>query len=160
MVLSSLPPQVQWFPISSFLLTRSWIQCPWWMIAKNSTAESCSFKILLIYAHVRKKKNWTKSMRLNLNGLSYPTSPVPYPKSTTVNLLNILLKGFVPCCCCSVAKSCQTLCNSVDCSPPGFSVLGIPGQECCSGSPFYSPCAHVFGRSVTYIYVSHICICE
>ena len=26
-------------------------------------------------------------------------------------------------CCCSVAKSCLTLCNSVDCSTPGFPVL-------------------------------------
>ena len=27
------------------------------------------------------------------------------------------------CCCCSVAKSCQTLCNPMDCSTPGFPVL-------------------------------------
>ena len=27
------------------------------------------------------------------------------------------------CCCCSVAKSCPTLCNPVDCSMPGFPVL-------------------------------------
>ena len=26
-------------------------------------------------------------------------------------------------CCCSVAKSCPTLCNPVDCSMPGFLVL-------------------------------------
>ena len=27
------------------------------------------------------------------------------------------------CCCCSVAKSCPTLCDSMDCSTPGFPVL-------------------------------------
>ena len=27
------------------------------------------------------------------------------------------------CCCCSVTKSCLTLCNSMDCSMPGFPVL-------------------------------------
>ena len=27
------------------------------------------------------------------------------------------------CCCCSVAQSCPTLCNPMDCSMPGFSVL-------------------------------------
>ena len=27
------------------------------------------------------------------------------------------------CCCCSVSKSCLTLCNSMDCSAPGFPVL-------------------------------------
>ena len=29
------------------------------------------------------------------------------------------------CCCCLVAKSCQTLCNPMDSSPPGSSVHGI-----------------------------------
>ena len=31
----------------------------------------------------------------------------------------------VCCCCCSVAKLCPTLCNPMDCSPPGFSVCRI-----------------------------------
>ena len=31
----------------------------------------------------------------------------------------------VVCCCSLVAKSCPTLCNPLDCSPPGFSVQGI-----------------------------------
>ena len=42
-------------------------------------------------------------------------------------------------CCCSVAKSCLTFCNPVDCSPPGSSVHGFPRQEYCSGLPFPSP---------------------
>ena len=29
------------------------------------------------------------------------------------------------CCCCLVAKSCPTLCDLMDCSPPGSSVCGI-----------------------------------
>ena len=29
------------------------------------------------------------------------------------------------CCCCLVAKSCPTLCNPMNCSPPGSSVQGI-----------------------------------
>ena len=29
----------------------------------------------------------------------------------------------IPICCCSVAKSCPTLCNPMDCSTPGSSVL-------------------------------------
>ena len=28
-------------------------------------------------------------------------------------------------CCCLVSKSCLTLCDAMDCSPPGFSVYGI-----------------------------------
>ena len=30
---------------------------------------------------------------------------------------------FTFCCCCSVAKSCLTLCDPMDCSTPGFPVL-------------------------------------
>ena len=30
---------------------------------------------------------------------------------------------FSICCCCSVAKSCLTLCDPMDCSTPGFPVL-------------------------------------
>ena len=29
----------------------------------------------------------------------------------------------IHCCCCSVAKSCSTLCNPINCSTPGFPVL-------------------------------------
>ena len=37
--------------------------------------------------------------------------------------------------CVVVAQSCPTLCNPVDCSPPGSSVHGIPRQEYWSGLP-------------------------
>ena len=30
------------------------------------------------------------------------------------------------CCCCLLAKSCLTLCDPMDCNPPGSSVHGIP----------------------------------
>ena len=33
------------------------------------------------------------------------------------------LSSFSSCCCCSVAKSCPTLCDPMDCSMPGFPVL-------------------------------------
>ena len=36
-------------------------------------------------------------------------------------------------------QPCSTLCNPVDCSPPGFSVHGIARQEYWSGLPFPSP---------------------
>ena len=35
----------------------------------------------------------------------------------------ILNKTFLGCCCCSVAQSCLTLCNPMNCSTPGFFVL-------------------------------------
>ena len=41
-------------------------------------------------------------------------------------------------CACSV-KLCRTLCNPMDCSPPGSSVHGFPRQEYWSGLPFPSP---------------------
>ena len=39
-------------------------------------------------------------------------------------------------CCCSVTKSCPTLCNSMDCSMPGFPVSLSPGV--CSNSTIES----------------------
>ena len=38
-----------------------------------------------------------------------------------------------------VAQSCPTLCDPMDCSPPGSSVQGISRQEYWSGLPFPSP---------------------
>ena len=43
-----------------------------------------------------------------------------YPVSTFVPCV---ILGWVIDCCCSVTKSCLTLCNSGDCSTPGFPVL-------------------------------------
>ena len=37
------------------------------------------------------------------------------------------------------AQSCPTLCDLMDCSPPGSSVHGIPRREYWSGLPFPSP---------------------
>ena len=36
-------------------------------------------------------------------------------------------------------KSCPTLCDPIDCSPPGFSVYKSSRQEYWSGLPFPSP---------------------
>ena len=38
-----------------------------------------------------------------------------------------------------VAQSCLTICNGMDCIPPGFSVVGSSRQEYWSGLPFPSP---------------------
>ena len=60
-----------------------------------------------------------------------------HPGSTLVSMLNFLLvpspvRPEVVCVCvcahacvCSVAQSCPTLCNPMDCNPPGSSVHGI-----------------------------------
>ena len=41
--------------------------------------------------------------------------------------------------CCLVAKLCPTLCDYVDCSPPGSPSMRFPRQECWSRLPFPSP---------------------
>ena len=38
-----------------------------------------------------------------------------------------------------LAKLCSTLCNAMDCSPPGPLCIGFSKQEYCSGLPFPSP---------------------
>ena len=40
---------------------------------------------------------------------------------------------------CSTAQSCPTLCNSMDCSPPGYSVHGVLQARILSGLPFPPP---------------------
>ena len=45
-------------------------------------------------------------------------------------------------CCCSVAKSCLTLCDPMDCSPPGSSFHGIFQARIWSGLSFSSPGNH------------------
>ena len=45
---------------------------------------------------------------------------------------------YAVCCCCLVAQSCLTVCDPMDCSPPGSSVCGISRQEYWSGLPFPS----------------------
>ena len=45
----------------------------------------------------------------------------------------------IPDCVCSVAQSCETLCDPMDCSPPGSSVHAIFRQEYWSGLPFPPP---------------------
>ena len=40
---------------------------------------------------------------------------------------------------CSTAQSCPTLCNSMDCSPPGSSVHGVLQARILSGLPFPPP---------------------
>ena len=49
------------------------------------------------------------------------------PNSMTLSMLTFLSLGFfVIACCCSIAKSCLTLCNPRDCSTPGFPVHCLP----------------------------------
>ena len=49
-------------------------------------------------------------------------------------LENIELFPLDCCYCCSVAKSCPTLCDSMDCSPPGSAIHGVsPGKNAGEG---------------------------
>ena len=41
--------------------------------------------------------------------------------------------------CSVIAQSCPTLCDPMDCRPPGSSIHGFPRQEYWSGLPFPSP---------------------
>ena len=49
--------------------------------------------------------------------------------------ITTLLIGYA----CSVAQSCLTLCDTMDCSPPCSCVHGFPRQEYWSGLPLSSP---------------------
>ena len=55
-------------------------------------------------------------------GIRFPSNYVASPEHITWSLDAEFFVSFF-CCCSSVAQSCLTLCNPVDCSMPGFSVL-------------------------------------
>ena len=55
----------------------------------------------------------------------------------------------VHCCCCSVAQSCPTLCNPMECSMPGFPVLPLSPQICSNSCPLSWWCHPTISTSVT-----------
>ena len=54
-----------------------------------------------------------------------------------------------PCSCCSVAKSCPTLCNPMDCSIPHFPVLHYLPEFCSNSCPLSRWCHPTISSSVT-----------
>ena len=59
--------------------------------------------------------SWACSLVIPKAAASSGLNPVLYSRS-------LLFIYFIYCCCCSVTKSCQTLCDLMDCSMPGFPV--------------------------------------
>ena len=76
----------------------------------------------------------------------YPTGNLkssPWPKRPLIIKVHKLIsieypRQYSKCCCyCLPSKSCPTLCDPMDCSPPGFSVHGIsPGKNIGVGCHF------------------------
>ena len=72
-----------------------------------------------------------RSQRTRLKQLSRQTQ-----HTCSLSVLTLTLNSI---CYCLVTQSCPTLCNTMDCSPPGSSVHGFSRQEYWSGLPFFSP---------------------
>ena len=72
----------------------------------------------------------------------------------------IYIYTHVYCCCCSAAKLCLTLCNSMDCSLPGSSVHGILQTRMLDGLPFPSPyiCFFLNKRREMELTIRHLII--
>ena len=75
--------------------------------------------------------------------LPVPLSPLSPPPVCTFFFLTVCLTSleFILCMCvcvcvCVCSQSCPTLCDPVDCSPPGSSVMGFSRQEYWNGLPF------------------------
>ena len=79
----------------------------------------------------REVRGWGRSLLCTLRNLFIITLLLGWPQSsflffhnTGKNPENKTLPYEVhDCCCCSVTKSCTTLCDLMDCSPPGFPTL-------------------------------------
>ena len=62
-----------------------------------------------------------------------PSPRVPFKTESSVLLTLIIFYT----CACSIVQLCLTLCDPMDCRPPGS--MGFSRQEYCSGLPFPSP---------------------
>ena len=86
-------------------------------------------------------------------------SQVTMPQSTSLKDMFLTLKSILclESCCCSVTQSCLTLCDTIDCNMPGFSVLNHlldlaqthvhrvdDAIQPCYPLPFPSPSASIF----------------
>ena len=95
--------------------------------------------------------DWSDLARMhtcfNLMRLEYMFLKFVFQNLISFKFINSFNFGCVGLCCCSwlnkwtseVTQSCPTLCDPMDCSPPGSSVHAIFQQECWSGLPFPSP---------------------
>ena len=61
------------------------------------------------------------------------------PWDIVLNLEKFLLAGGIGYCCCLVIRSCPTLCDPMDCSPPSSFVHGISQARVLHGLLFPSP---------------------
>ena len=95
------------------------------------------------WAHIQRKHNLKRYTHPNVKQHIYSSKDMKAIYMSTdrgmdKDVVYIYIMEYC-CCCCLVAKSCLTLCNSMDCSPPGFSVHGILQVRIWSGLPF--PCS-------------------
>ena len=90
--------------------------------------DACKAFILLVWKQLKLTRyvNWTREFwntgSWEISWLS--ASKLPRPLGLyKLNLRLVLAVSCLLLCCCSVTQSCQTLCNSMGCSTPGFPVL-------------------------------------
>ena len=71
-------------------------------------------------------RTWMLSFYLILSFLSWKVSEVATKNLNQILWFPITMSNNMTCVCvCAVARSCPTLCDPMDCSPPGSSVHGI-----------------------------------
>ena len=75
-----------------------------------------------------------QSRRLQRVRYNLATKP---PTSTNSKVADLVQQKC--CCCCLVTQSCSTLCDAMDCSPPGSSVYGISQARILKWVAFPSP---------------------
>ena len=82
---------------------------------------------------------WPVGSTLILNCTSAPITDICVAES-----LVLVTKFFIPlefslCVCAELLQSCLTLCDAMDCSPPGSLSMGFSRQEYCNGLPCSPP---------------------
>ena len=81
-------------------------------------------------------------------------TPKPSNKSISTHTITYaILPIHISCCCCCLVTKSLTVCDTMDCSPPGYLSTGFSRQEYWSGLPFNPP-GHLLyqGRNLCLLY--------
>ena len=106
---------------------------PWWGQKQKTQVSSFHLSSFLPYTHYL------------VHTVALPGAPTRVSPASLGSLMTEMPspeEAFVSLCCCSVGQSCPTLCDPMDCSPPGSWFLGPRGfsrQEYQSGLPCLPP---------------------
>ena len=112
----------------------AWEETERWQKRRAPVSHGLSLYEKRAFGFPQSSQDWgcgSRKARLNLGNTAWqgpPQAKVPggfLVEAAPTLVFFVFVFGCAGSCCCLVAKLCPTLCDPIDCSPPGFSVHGI-----------------------------------